>query len=384
MNSTGIKQVFRYGWDDYCLKFNPSEVQEKTAYCIMNCKNGSFGYNISRCSECDYIDFHANSCRNRNCPNCQAVLKEQWIDSRNSELIDADYFHVVFTVPAQLNPVFYSNQKIMYSLFHRCCAETLLELTENKKYLGATPGIIQVLHTWGQELNYHPHIHVIISGAGLTKTKDLKLCKGKFLVHIEPLAKKYRGKFMYLLNRCYNEGLLSIPDSCRKLRNRYEWAEFKDNLYNISWNVEIKETFNGNGNAVEYLGRYANRIAITNARIINVTPEAVSFKAKDYRTGTDKIVTIPPVEFIRRFMMHVLPAGFQKIRYYGFLNNRYKNRNLTIIFNIQNRRRRPSVLSGMSYDQVLLKLWGIDIHVCPVCGCVGSMKHAGRTYAMRI
>lgn len=382
MSDSKIQQIFRIGWEDYSRHFNPSDVQSNTAYSILNYKTGKLGYNISCCEECHHLEFHANSCRNRNCPNCQAVLKELWIDKRNSELIDADYFHVVFTIPAQLNPLVYANQKLLYSLLHRCSAETLLELSENKKYLGATPGIIQILHTWGQELNYHPHIHCIVSGGGLTKTKNLKLCSNKFLVRIEPLVKKFRGKFLHHLNGYYQKNVLHFSDSCKNLRNRYTWAEFKHKLYQIDWNAEIRETFNGNGNALEYLGRYANRIAITNTRILGISGDDVSFLAKDYKTGNTKTVTISCVEFIRRFMMHVLPSGFQKIRYYGFLNNRWKTKNLTIIFNIQGHRRFQSMLSGLSMDKVLLKVWSYNIHKCPECGC-NSMRHCGRTFAMR-
>lgn len=382
MSDSKIQQIFQLGWDDYCKHFNPSDEQSKASYSIMNCKTGKFGYNISCCDACHHLKFHANSCRNRNCPNCQAVLKELWIDKRNSELIDADYFHVVFTIPAQLNPLVYANQKLLYSLLHRCSAETLLELSESKKYLGATPGIIQILHTWGQELNYHPHVHCIVSGAGLTKTKDLKLCSNKFLVRIEPLVKLFRGKFLHYLNDYYQKNVLHFSKFCQELRNRYNWNEFKNKLYSIDWNAEIKETFNGNGNAIEYVGRYANRIAITNTRILDISDGQVSFSAKDYKTSNTKTVTISCTEFIRRFMMHVLPSGFQKIRYYGFLNNRWKTKNLTIIFNIQGHRRFQSMLSGLSMDEVLLKVWNYNIHKCPECGR-NSMRHCGRTYALR-
>lgn len=381
MTDSKIQQIFQHGWNDFQAKYNPSDIQRRAAYSLLNCKTGQFGYNISRCEDCDYIDFHANSCRNRNCPNCQAVLKEVWIDKRNSELIDADYFHVIFTIPAQLNPLVYANQKLLYTLFHRCSAETLLELSQNKKYLGATPGIIQILHTWGQELNYHPHIHCIVSGGGLTKPKDFILCNNKFFIHIEPLVKKFRGKFLFYLDKYYQKNLLHFSHSCQELQNHYTWKEFKNKLYQTNWNAEIKETFNGNGNAIEYLGRYANRIAITNTRILAVSDSEVSFSAKDYKTGEQKVITISCVEFICRFMMHVLPSGFQKIRYYGFLNNRWKNRNLAIIFRIQGHRRFQSILSGLSTAEILLKVWNYNIHICPKCGC-DSMHHIGRTYNM--
>lgn len=378
---TEIQKIFQNGWQEYCRHFNPSDEQSRAAFSIRNCKTGTFGYNISRCEKCNHLDFHANSCRNRNCPNCQAVLKELWIDKRRSEMIDADYFHVVFTIPAQLNPLVYANQKLLYALLHRCSAETLLELSGNKKYLGATPGILQILHTWGQNLNYHPHIHCIVSGGGLTKTKDLKLCKGNFFVRVEPLVKNFRGKFLYYLQQYYQNNSLVFPASCTRLKNRYVWAAFRDSLYRIRWNAEIRETFHGHGNALEYLGRYANRIAITNARVREVTDSKVTFSAKDYKTGSKKDITISCMEFIRRFMMHVLPPGFQKIRYYGFLNNRYKKQNLMIIFKIQGHRKYQEMLSGLSMEQVLLTVWNYDVRRCPECGR-HSMRHAGRTFAM--
>lgn len=163
MSKSKIQQIFDYGWSDYCNSFQPSPVQAKAAHAIRKCKSAMLGCNVSICDDCGYTDFHNNSCRNRNCPNCQAVLKELWIDKRKSEVIDTPYFHVVFTVPSELNALIYSNQERLYSLLHRCSAETLLELSANKKYLGATPGIIQVLHTWGQQLNFHPHIHCIVT-----------------------------------------------------------------------------------------------------------------------------------------------------------------------------------------------------------------------------
>ena len=175
-----IQQVFDFAWKDYCTSFSPSEVQAKAAASLMKCKTGKLGCNVSACDDCGYTDFHNNSYRNRNCPNCQAVLKEIWIDRRKAEVMDAPYFHVIFTVPAELIALIYANQELLYSFLHRCSAETLLQLSTDHKYLGATPGIIQILHTWGQELNFHPHnIHCIVSGGGLTKDRMLRTCKSE-------------------------------------------------------------------------------------------------------------------------------------------------------------------------------------------------------------
>lgn len=383
MAKSKIQQIFEFGWEDYCDSYQPSMVQSKAAHSIMKCKTGQLGCNVSTCDDCGYTDFHNNSCRNRNCPNCQAVLKEIWIDQRKAEVIDAPYFHVIFTVPAELNSLIYANQELLYSLLHRCSAETLLQLSANRKYLGATPGIIQVLHTWGQELNFHPHIHCIVSGGGLTKDHTLKTCRRRFLIPAPVLASKFRGKFLDLLDQCFLAGKLSFSASCEHLRNSYFWNELLEALYKKTWCPEIRETFNGFGNAIEYLGRYTHRIAITNARIKAVTEESVTFMAKDYKNHSAiREVTITNQEFIRRLMMHVLPSGFQKIRYYGFLNNRSKKKNLRIIFRIQGRQPFKSMLAGLSVDEILKKVWGYDIHVCPECGCF-HMRYVGRTYASR-
>lgn len=382
MTESRIQQIFRFAWDAYKESFQPDDMQEKAARSIMNCKTGKCGYNISACQDCGYTDLHANSCRNRNCPNCQAVLKEIWIDSRRSEVIDTPYFHVVFTIPAELNTLVYANQKLLYSLLHRCSAETLLELSGNPKYLGATPGIIQVLHTWGQELNFHPHIHCIVSGGGLTKDRKLKKCGPHFFIPAKVLASKFRGKFLACLQAYYENGKLHFSGSCKNLQNSCSWNELRDSLYRKQWCPNIRETFNGFGNAIEYLGRYTHRIAITNARILKVDETNVTFWAKDYKNGGTREVTIPNKEFIRRLMMHVLPFGFQKIRYYGFLNNRSKKTSLQIIFRIQGHQRFRSKLSGLSMSEVLKQVWNYDIHICPACGCSG-MHPAGRAYPLQ-
>ncbi len=377
-----IQQIFFNGWNDYCSSFNPSAVQEKAAYSVMQCKSGNFGCNISICEECGHEEIHYNSCRNRNCPNCQTVLKEIWIDSRKSEVIDTPYFHVVFTVPAELNPLIYANQKLLYTLLHRCSSETLLELSSDKKYLGATPGIIQVLHTWGQSLNFHPHIHCIVTGGGLTKTLQLHKSGSNFFIPVRVLGAKFRGKFLAYLQQMYVNHELVFSDSCRKLHNSYFWSSLRNELYEKDWCPYIKETFNGFGNAIEYLGRYTHRIAITNSRIISVSGNCVTFSIKNYKTGMKESVTISCKEFIRRFMMHVLPSGFQKIRYYGFLNNRSKHKNLSIIFKLQGYQKFKSVLTDLSMAEILNTVWKYNISICPCCG-KSSMRHSGKTYAAR-
>ncbi len=382
MDGYPIQQIFHTSYDPFCRQgFFQSDIQRKAARDILNCKSGSMGCNISICEDCGHSEIHNNSCRNRNCPNCQAVLKELWVDKRRAEVIDSPYYHVVFTLPHELNSLLYCNQKLLYGLLHRCCSETLLELSANPKYLGAAPGIIQVLHTWNQELDYHVHMHCIISGGGLTKAKKLHVLKGKFFIPVEVLRDKFKGKYLYFLNDYYQNKKLTLSSSCKELRNSYEWKDFKNRLYEKDWCPYIKETFNGFGNAIEYLGRYTHKIAISNNRILSVTQEETTFSARGIKPGDpSREITIPNTEFIRRFLMHVLPSGFQKIRYYGFLNNRMKTKNLKLIFKLQGYQKFKRQYMGLSIAELLKAVWDFDIRICPKCGCIG-MKQAGRTYA---
>lgn len=381
MTDLMIQQVWLNSYDSFQSSgYYQSDIQRKASQAILNCKSGKLGVNISQCPDCGHMEFHNNSCRNRNCPNCQAVQKEIWVDRRRAEVIDSPYFHVVFTLPHELNPLIYCNQRLLYGFFHRCCAETLLELSADKKHLGATPGIIQVLHTWDQEINYHVHMHCIVSGAGLTCDHKIRKGKKNFFIRVETLRDKFKGKFLAGLQSFFKNRQLDFSASCEKLRNSYEWSEFRDFLYQKDWCPYIKETFNGFGNAIEYLGRYTHKVAISNSRILSVDEQQVTFSARS-RTpgGPRRTVTLTNVEFIRRYLMHVLPSGFQKIRYYGFLNNRYKTRNLKLIFKLQGHQRFKAKYINLSMEELLKAVWNLDIHICPECGCC-SMKHIGRTY----
>ena len=372
-------------WEHSCQEFldsghHLSDIQAKASYAILNCKSGKLGINISQCPDCGYLDFHNNSCRNRNCPNCQAVNKEIWVDKRRAEVIDAPYFHVVFTLPHELNPLLYCNQRLLYNLLHRCCAQTLLELSADKKWLGATPGIIQVLHTWNQEIGYHVHMHCIISGGGLTADHKIQKSKSTFFIPVRVLRDKFKGKYLAGLDSLHKKQMLIFSTSCEKLRNSWEWAEFRNALYEKDWCPYIKETFNGFGNAIEYLGRYTHKVAISNSRILSVNEQQVTFSARGRKPGEPhRTITLDNTEFIRRYLMHVLPAGFQKIRYYGFLNNRCKSKNLKLIFSLQGHQRFRERYAGLSMTELLKAVWDVDICICPACGC-GRMHNIGRMY----
>lgn len=383
MNGPGIQRVFEASYRDYAA-MTPcmSEVQVKAAYAILNCKSGRPGCNMSFCTECGHTEIHNNSCRSRNCPNCQAVNREIWVDKRRAEVIDTPYFHVVFTLPHELNPLLYCNQTLLCGLLHKCCAETLLELSADKKWLGAAPGIIQVLHTWNQELGYHVHMHCIVSGGGLTKDQKIRTSPGKFFIPVKVLRDKFKGKYMACLTDLYEKGSLDFSQACGHLRSPFNFREFKNRLYEKDWCPCIKETFNGFGNAIEYPGRYTHKIAISNSRILSVSQDSVAFSARGIKPGDPKrTITLDNTEFIRRCLMHVLPPGFQKIRYYGFLSNRMKTQNLKLIFRLQGGQRFRQRYAGMTMAELLKAVWNFDIRVCPECG-KAAMKHPGRCHAV--
>lgn len=370
MSDFTVRDVFINGWKNVSSSRHLPLVHLKTANAIMNCKTPAMGFNASICDDCSYLRVHYCSCGNRNCPQCQQVEKEKWIDKRRSEVIDAPYFHVVFTLPSQLRSLVYANQELLYDLLHRASSQTLLTLSQDEKYLGATPGIIQLLHTWTQTLEYHPHIHCIVSGAGLSRDMKLKKASSHFFIPVKAMMKMFRGIFLDTLKTYYRLGQLYIPDSCDELRQPDLFHYFIDMLYETDWCPFVKETFNGFGNAIDYLGRYTHRIAISNSRIIDVTDTHVTFWYRDRRDGNRrKEMVLENSEFIRRFLMHVLPKGFRKIRYCGFLNNRFKKRALRILFSLQDKAQYRSRFSkDTPASQILKEVWNVDICCCPKCG----------------
>lgn len=365
-----IRDAFQSFYSSYADSHSVSSEQSKAARCISECKTGTLGYNISYCESCGHIEIHACSCNNRNCPCCQSPQEQKWIMARNSELVEGcAYYHSIFTVPFELNDLIFENQKLLYNLMFRCTSETLLTLCHDKQHLGATPGIIMVLHTWGQQLNLHPHIHCCLSGGGLTDSGQFIESHHKgFLLPEGAVGKMFRGKFMEKLKTCYEKGLLSLNGKCTKLRNRYNWKEFVDSLYEKTWIPFIKETFNGNGNAITYLARYAYRTAISNSRITSVTDTNVTFSYKDYAdNGASKLKTVTGDEFIGLFLQHILPKGFSRVRFSGFLSNCYKTKKLKLIHKLRNTIFIPNPVKGKTMAELMLLLYNRDICTCSQC-----------------
>lgn len=363
-----IQDIFHAYYDATVTQYPIDYATHKAAAAIMACKTPALGANRSVCPDCNHTEVHYNSCRNRHCPCCQGLVKEKWIDKRKSEVIDAPYFHIVFTVPEELNPLIYANKKILYTLLYKASADTLMTLARDEKHLGASIGFMSILHTWGQALNFHPHIHSIVLGGGLTNALKFKMVKGDFLFPVRVVSRLFRGKFMAALKKLYQSNKLVFSGSSSTFQHPDQFQKLIDILYAKEWIPHIKETFKGAQNVIEYLGRYTHRIAISNSRILEIDDQGITFRVKDYKKqGKSSQVTLAPVEFIRRFLMHVLPKGFVKIRHYGILSNRTKKKKLAICRNIIRRNYPKPLLEGLTAAQIILKLFGVDIHKCPKC-----------------
>lgn len=369
-NNYPIREAFRIFLPPYMKKHHLSEEQEHAGLCISHCKTGALGYTKSVCSECGYEEIHYTSCNNRHCPCCQRPLEQKWVSQRNSEIIPGiAYYHVIFTVPYELNDLIEANPNELLGLMFDAVSKTLLTLCADPKWLGAKPGIVSVLHTWGQKLNYHPHIHTIVSGGGLTK--DGQFVEGThkgFLIPADIVASVFRGKYLDGLKSLYKKGKLTFPEKLSGLRNHFEWKEYIDSLYAKKWLPFLKETFNGNGSVVQYLARYAYRTAISNNRIVSVDNESVTFRYKDYADqNKQKTLTMDGEEFVGAFLRHILPAGFQRVRFSGYLSNSVKKKNLTLISRLRNHVYNGDPTKGKSIQDLLLNLFGFDICACPMC-----------------
>jgi hypothetical protein len=289
---------------------------------------------------------------------------------RNSELISGiAYYHVVFTLPHELNPLILVNQKVLYNLLFSAASASLIELCRDKKFMGATPGIVSVLHTWGQQLSFHPHLHVCLSGGGLTAAgKFIETRHKGFIIPKPVLGSLFRGKFLSGLKHLHESGRLSFDGNASPLKNSYRWKEFIDRLYSTNWIPFLKETFNGNGNAVEYLARYAYRTAISNSRVEAVSAEGVLLRYTDYADHNEKkLLSLSGEEFIRRFLLHILPKGFHRVRFAGFLANCCKSQQLSHIGNLRHTPYTGNPVRGKRMSEILMLIYGTDICSCPNC-----------------
>ena len=295
-----IQDVFHHFYSSFESTHDISPAQRKAAYHIMNCKTGAFGVNVSVCEDCGCISVHYNSCRDRCCPMCQEFPKEKWVDARREDILDAPYFHVVFTVPEELNPIIYSNQKFLYTALYHAASDTLSELAADSKYLGTDIGYICILHTWGSTMNFHPHIHAIVLGGGLDVKNHWKDNGKDFFLPIKVISKTFRGKYMAELKLLWENDRLEFHGSAAPYKNYYTFKELLNTCYAKEWVPYCKKPFAGAESVIRYLGKYTHRIAISNYRIKDMTESTVTFSAKDYKNqGPWKEISISGEEFIR-------------------------------------------------------------------------------------
>ena len=315
-----IQDIFREYGPDFIKTHKLSKEQWKVYNAIISCKSQALGFHTITCDECGETHIALNSCRNRHCPNCQAYAREKWIAKENSYLLDCPYFHIITTIPSELNEIVLYNTKICYDILFKATSESILKLSADKKWLGAKVGITSVLHTWGQTLEFHPHIHSIVTGGGLQNNKWIESSKD-YLFKVQVLSSLFRGKFLAMLK----ESDLTFPKDKEYLKNKYEFNKFLEPLYKKTWITYIEPPKGSPENVIEYIGRYSFRVAISNERIKDISNGKVTFEYKDYKDEDKiKLMTITAEEFIRRFLLHVLPNRFTKIRHFGILSNRSK------------------------------------------------------------
>ena len=325
MSNFTIQNIFKEYGPKYIKNHNLSKEQWKVYNAIINCGTKELGYHICTCEECGEEYFGYNSCRNRHCPMCQNYKREKWIQNESSYLLDSKYFHIITTVPYELNEIFLFNQKICYDILFKSTSESILELSNDPKWLGAKVGITSILHTWGQTMEFHPHIHSIVTGGGL-KNNHWVSCDKDYIFKVQVLGSLFRGKFLYYLKHEFSNLVLN-----NNIKDSKSFNKFLEPLYNKTWITFIEPPKGKPENVIEYVGRYAFRVAISNERIKDIKNDKVTFEYKDYKDNSKiKLMTITCEEFIRRFLLHVLPNKFTKIKHYGLLSNKNKNNNIKL------------------------------------------------------
>jgi len=307
--------------------------QEKVVQAIINCRTEILGGHKLKCNGCEFTKNAYNSCRNRHCPKCQFLARTKWIEKRCEDLLPCQYFHVVFSVPSNLRPLILRNKEICYNIILKSASDTLKEVAANPQNLGADIGFIGVLHTWSQTLIDHPHVHFIVPGGGLNKKKTKWItCKKDYFLPIKVLSKVFKGKAMELLSKAYKNGEFQFSGKIEELKEEFLFDELLRRCSFKDWVVYSKQTFAGPKQVINYLGGYTHRIAISNYRLIKLDGDKVHFYCRDReKPGEKKIMKMHVKEFMRRFLLHVLPKGFTRIRHYGLLGNRWKKIKLEIV-----------------------------------------------------
>jgi hypothetical protein len=336
-----VADVIRQYGDPFLNRYGGmlSGVQRKALRDLALCRTAALGGHVEHCLDCGAERIAYNSCRNRHCPKCQALARAQWLDRQAQHLLPVEYHHVVFTLPAQLSALALANPAVVYDLLMRSAAATLRDVSANPKRLGAVVGVLMVLHTWGQNLHHHPHVHCVVTGGGLSCDRAGKIdaspcwrtCRPGFFLPVRVLSRVFRGKFLAGLYTALDKGVLALPGPLASLTDRAARAAWSGKLYGSDWVVYAKRPFGGPAQVLKYLARYTHRVAISNSRLLELRDGRVRFRYKDYADDhKHKTMTLTADEFLRRFMQHVLPTSFVKIRHYGLLANAQRKARLAL------------------------------------------------------
>ena len=366
-SSLELADIVDYAGDSFVKKSQRwiTGLHKKVLAAISRCRTLALGYHRDRCRKCGHIAISYNSCRNRHCPRCQATARRRWLETRESELLPTPYVHVVFTLPHELGPLALQNKRLIYSLLFRASAETLLEVARDPRHLGAELGFFSVLHTWNQRLEFHPHVHCVVPAGGLAPDHSRWIAaRNTYFLPEEVLSLVFRGKFVAGLKRAFGKGTLQFHGQLRALREPRAFAAWLRPLFRQNWMVYAKKPFGGPEHVLRYLGAYTHRVAISNSRLIALEDGKVRFRWRDSAHGNRKrIMELSVQEFLRRFLLHVLPTGFVRIRHFGLLTNRRRSQMLPICLRVLDAAPRPPA-ARVEAKQVL---WS-----CPHCG--GEME----------
>jgi hypothetical protein len=356
-NTPEVADILRHHLNDYKAEYPLWPEHRKIATDLLNCRTARLGGHIERCDNCGAVRITYHSCRNRHCPRCQHMPRERWLEKRKNEILPVSYFHVVFTVPHELNTVILNNKKVMFNILFAAAGRTLLTFGDNE--LNGKLGFMAVLHTWDQKLKAHFHLHCLVAGGVMQRDKKEWLpVKNDYLFNEEALSRVFRGKFMDRLKNTRKTGAFKFAGQ--------SFGDFKNRLYAKNWVVSVRDPVKRPEHVLEYLARYTHRVAIANSRIKKLENGMVSFTAKNRKKKITEMVTITAVEFIRRFLLHSLPNGFVRIRHYGFMANRNRNENLNAIRRVMGVSK-PSEKEVTTLEEMILQLTGTDITICPCC-----------------
>jgi hypothetical protein len=316
-----VADILRAHGAEYCARHPVSPQQAAVMRHLAQCRTAALGGHVDGCDRCGFMRVSYNSCRDRHCPKCQATQRQQWIEARLERVLPVGHFHVVFTLPEELKPLMLRNQALLYDLLFRAASQTLLTLAGDRRRLGAQIGFSAILHTWGQNLLFHPHLHCVVTAGGLSFDGEHWVpTRQDYLLPIKVLGRLFRGKFLATLQELYRSNQLTLRGSTADLADPRAFAALRDRLYRTDWIVYAKPPFGGVQQVFQYLGRYSHRVAISNSRLLSMEDGKVAFRYKDYRDGDRwKVMTLDADEFLRRFLLHVLPKRFVRIRHYGLM-----------------------------------------------------------------